>query len=187
MGLIHWLRQRMGREDAVLVRVPMDGIKGRLYASPMPFGPYDVRNQLLKRYREERIEFAIPLVTDAEMQKKLKRDLLDAYRDAGIEAIRFPIADLTSPQLDDVRALVARVAPYVRAGARMVVHCNAGVGRTGVVIACLLVDLLGLGGDAAVAHVKAAMATQMTDSQVRVVRKFAGQPADADADAAAAG
>jgi protein-tyrosine phosphatase len=173
MGLINWIRSKLGTQDVVFLRVPLEGIAGSLYVSPMPYGPYDKYNQLLKRYVQEKIEFAIPLVTDAEIARKAKRDVLDLYRKNGIEVIRFPIEDLTSPELQKVRELVKTVAPYLRAGAKVAVHCNAGVGRTAVIVACLVSKLLDLDGPEATRYITSLMHTQMTSSQKRVVEKFA--------------
>jgi protein-tyrosine phosphatase len=178
MSLIGWIRERLGLEDEVFLRVPLAGIDGELYASPMPYGPYDKFNQLMRRYKTMGIEFAVSLVTDEEIARKAKRDVLGLYAQAGIESIRFPIRDLTSPPVDDVRELVNRIGPYLRAGAKMVIHCNAGTGRTAVVIACLCADLLDLDGQAAIDYVQSLMATQITESQKRVVHTFADGPAE---------
>lgn len=178
MGFIHWLRKKLGTESEVFLRIDLDGVKGGLFVSPMPFGPYDTRNELLRRYRDEGIEFVVPLVTDEEIARKARRDVLGAYTRAGIQAIRFPIRDLTSPELDAVRELVRTVVPYIRAGARVAVHCNAGVGRTGVIVACLVSCLLGIGGREAIEYVQSRMATQLTDSQKRTVERFAESAGD---------
>ncbi len=178
MRLVGWIRERLGLEDEVFLRVPLAGIDGELYASPMPFGPYDKLNQLMRRYKNMDIEFAVSLVTDEEIARKAKRDVLALYAKAGIESIRFPIRDLTSPPVEDVRELVNRIGPYLRAGAKIVIHCNAGTGRTAVVIACLCADLLNLDGQGAIDYVQSLMATQITESQKRVVRTFADGSAD---------
>jgi protein-tyrosine phosphatase len=176
MGLIQWLRDRLGAEEAVLLDVPIGDIKGGLYVSPMPFGPYDTRNQLMKRYQREHIEFAVPLVTDEEIRAKAKRDLMDLYRQAGIEVIRFPIADLTSPELEKVRELVRQIAPRIKAGAKVAVHCNAGVGRSAVITACLMCALLEIPGSQAIARIQELMTTQLTSSQKRVVEQYQDNP-----------
>lgn len=181
MGLIAWIRHRFGLEDEVFLRVPLAGIDGELYASPMPFGPYDKLNQLMGRYKAKNIEFVVSLVTDEEIARKAKRDVLGHYAKAGIESIRFPIRDLTSPPVDDVRELVKRIGPYLRAGAKIVIHCNAGTGRTAVVIACLCAELLDLGGQEAIDYVQGLMATQITESQKRVVHTFADEQPQVEA------
>jgi protein-tyrosine phosphatase len=173
MGLLHWIRKSLGTEDEVFLPVPIESIRGRLFVSPMPHGPYDKYNQVLKRYREEGVEFAAVLVTEDEIRRKCKRDLRELYRKAGIEMVHLPIQDLTSPELEGVLGLVRHVGPYLRAGARVAVHCNAGTGRSAVVVACLRAALDGQSGLDAIAWVEGLMTTQMTTSQKRVVERFA--------------
>jgi protein-tyrosine phosphatase len=153
------------------VRIPLD-VKGQLYASPMPYGPYDRGNTLLKIYKQHRIEFVVVLVTDAELEKKAKRDLLAAYKKNNIQTIRFPIPDFTSPELHAFSKTVDQVTGYLRAGAHIAVHCNAGVGRTGIMAACILLDIEKISADQAIAHVRRHMQTHMTDEQIRLINRF---------------
>ena len=160
-----------GNKGSNCVRISL-GTKGRLYASPMPYGPYDRGNALLKIYKQHRIEFAVMLVTDAELEKKAKRDLLAVYRKNNIQPIRFPIADYTSPELHAFSKVVDQITGYLRAGAHIAVHCNAGVGRTGVMAACIVRDTEKLSADEAISHVRLHMQTHMTDEQIRLVNRF---------------
>lgn len=159
------------KQEKICERIPLE-VKGRLFVSPMPFGPYDPGNKLLKVYQQQRIEFAIMLVTDAELEKKAKRDLLTIYKKNNIQPIRFPIADYTSPELHTFSKTVDQVSGYLRAGARMAVHCNAGVGRTGVMTCCIVRDIMGSNAEEAIDYVKQFMQTNMTDEQKRLVDRF---------------
>lgn len=160
-----------GQKEKTCVRIPLD-VKGRLFVSPMPFGPYDPGNALLKTYQQLRIGFVVMLVTDAELAKKAKRDVLAIYKQNGIEPIRFPIADYTSPELHAFSKVVDKAAGYLRAGAHLAIHCNAGVGRTGVMACCIVRDLTGMGTPEAIAYVKQFMQTNMTDEQMRLAGRF---------------
>jgi len=159
------------KQEKTFVRLPLD-VKGRLYVSPMPYGPYDPGNALFKVYLRNRIEFVVALTTDVEMAKKAKRDLFGLYKKNNIELIRFPIADYTSPDLEDFSRVVDQATGYLRAGAHMAIHCNAGVGRTGVVTCAVVRDIMDIGGDEAIAYVKEYMQTNMTDEQRRLVNRF---------------
>jgi protein-tyrosine phosphatase len=160
-----------GDKEKTCVRIPLD-TKGRLFVSPMPFGPYDPGNKLLKIYRQNRIEFAVILVTDSEIEKKAKRDILKLYQQQGIEPIRFPIADYTSPELHAFSKVVDQVSGYLRAGASVAVHCNAGVGRTGVMACCIVRDFSGMTAGEAIDYVRQFMQTNMTEEQIRLVDRF---------------
>lgn len=160
-----------GKREKTCVRIPLE-VKGKLYVSPMPFGPYDPGNALLKIYQQNKITFAIMLVTDAELEKKAKRDLLAIYKQNHIQPIRFPIADYTSPELHAFSKTVDQVSGYLRAGAHMAVHCNAGVGRTGVMTCCIVRDITGKTPAEAIGYVRQFMQTNMTDEQMRLVERF---------------
>ena len=158
-------------KEKTCVRIPLEA-KGKLYVSPMPYGPYDPGNRLLKIYRQKQVEFVVMLVTDDEIRKKAKRDILAIYKQNHIEPIRFPIADYTSPELHTFSKVVDQVTGYLRAGAHVAVHCNAGVGRTGVMTSCIVRDFTKMDAVDSIDYVRQHMQTNMTDEQRRLIDRF---------------
>ena len=59
----------------------------------------------------------------------------------GIEYHHTPIKDFHAPTLEQIEEFVAVVARAREAGKKVAVHCRAGRGRTGTMIACYLVSL----------------------------------------------
>ena len=157
--------------EKTCVEIPL-GTKGKLYVSPMPYGPYDPGNALMKVYKQNRIQFVVMLVTDTEIAKKAKRNIFEIYKKNSIEPLRFPFADYTSPDLHQACKVVDKAAAYLRAGANVAVHCNAGVGRTGVMTCCIVRDVLKLPADEAIHFLKQHMQTNMTEEQIRLVGRF---------------
>lgn len=51
-----------------------------------------------------------------------------------------PIADRATPPIEAARRTVAEVRAALACGERVVVHCMAGIGRSGLFAACLLVS-----------------------------------------------
>jgi hypothetical protein len=62
-------------------------------------------------------------------------------REAGRDALhrRFPIADFGLPEISTMRAILDAIDGWIAAQRVVYVHCHAGIGRTGMVVACWLV------------------------------------------------
>lgn len=161
----------LGRQEQNFVRIPLDA-KGKLFVSPMPFGPYDRGNRLLKLYRKHHVEFAVVLVMDSELEQKARRNLLATYKKNNIQVIRLPVADYTSPDMHQLSKTVDNAAGYLRAGAHIAVHCCAGVGRSGVLACCIVRDIMKFEAVETIEYVRQYMHTNMTDEQIRLVTRF---------------
>jgi len=98
---------------------------------------------------------------------------LDALHEHGMALRHFAIRDLAPPSLDQAVRICRLVERAMRAGDGVAVHCRGGLGRTGTVLAAVLV-WLGDGAEEAIVKVRAArpMAIQ-TRAQADFVRGFA--------------
>jgi atypical dual specificity phosphatase len=68
----------------------------------------------------------------------------------GHDAVWFPIHDLNAPTLEGATPLLDDLVARIERGEHLLMHCAAGIGRTGTIAACILVRL-GMDIDAALA------------------------------------
>lgn len=117
-------------------------IVGTLYLSGMP-GKYDVFDRERDTIAEEEIDTVLCLVPLEEVEQH--SPIYAAAIKGGELPWRqwmFPIADSAAPQDRDAFMVQLRAgSDHLREGGRLLVHCTAGVGRTGLVAACLLMSL----------------------------------------------
>lgn len=134
--------------------------KPLLAAMARPAGPDD-----LAWLRRHGIEVLLSLT-----EERLRRDWID---DAGLLAYHEPLEDMEPPTQEQLEHCVSAI---VRANERkmgVAVHCGAGLGRTGVVLAAYFVAR-GLSADNAISRVRRLRPGSIeTDEQAATIELFA--------------
>lgn len=69
-----------------------------------------------------------------------RHDQLPAYETGSAARLSHPIADFGVPTVPGMRATLEAAAAALQTGGVIYLHCKAGIGRTGTVAACLLVE-----------------------------------------------
>jgi protein-tyrosine phosphatase len=92
----------------------------------------------VQAWRDAGVRLVVSLIEDWEVPRRAP-GLFDTLARAGLEAWRFPIVDFGVPADPAAFArLLQRVGGRLVGGAGVLVHCNAGLGRTAVVLASVL-------------------------------------------------
>lgn len=89
------------------------------------------------------------------------------------DTLHLPIDDMTPPEYEQIEQFVDFVDCHLGEGRAVGVHCLAGLGRTGTMIACYLVTR-GRGADEAIKEVRQARPGSIqTESQEQAIRRWA--------------
>ena len=129
-------------------------LKGKIYRSAMPFCVYDGKATLFTQFQRRQISVVLVLAGRVECLERSGVDLLSFYKERGLQVIHFPIHDFGVPQGAPLKAVLQRVIKLARDGHNIVIHCFAGVGRTGTVAACLAGEIFGDSGEEAIRRVR---------------------------------
>ena len=130
------------------------GQPGCIFRSPMPFGKYDPDGLVYEAYRDNDISMIVLLAEDHECKEKARRDLRALYTQDGFTVVHLPIADFGIPSASGLREALDATVREVQSGRHVVIHCSAGIGRTGLFTASLARVLLNLSGEQAIKWVR---------------------------------
>ena len=110
----------------------------RLAIVPCPVGGRHLA-AALHSLRAQGIETLVSLLTAEESRVLGLEDEGQLCRDAGIEYSGFPVTDHSIPDsMENFHTVVARLHRDLRAGKGVGAHCFAGIGRSCMLMACLL-------------------------------------------------
>ncbi len=122
---------------------------GKLAFGPIPRGPEDVRAVV-----GWGADLMVSLVTTADMARRDVSALPNWIKDAGLNWLHLPIEDYHAPDsaFDAAwrRGHGEKILDLLRSGGKVFVHCAGGLGRSGTIVARILIEA-GVSVDDAVA------------------------------------
>lgn len=127
---------------------------GKVLRCCMPFGIYDKERDTFQGLKSMSVNTIVLLASDEECIKKAERNLRDFYKAEGIDVIYLPIEDYYIPKADMLEAAFNKLLDRAMQGNNIAIHCSAGIGRTGMVAACLYKQVYECSGDEAIEWVR---------------------------------
>jgi atypical dual specificity phosphatase len=125
--------------------------------------PSDVED--LQWLRGQGIQLLISLTED-----RLRRDWID---DAGLLGLHVPMIDMEAPSIEQLDIAVSAIRRALDQQLGVAVHCEAGLGRTGVVLAAYFVDG-GLSAQNAISRVRRMRPGSIeTEDQLDIIEEYA--------------
>jgi atypical dual specificity phosphatase len=98
--------------------------------------------------------------------------------DSGLMAVSVPVADMDAPTERQLDLVLGTIRKANASGMGVAVHCAAGLGRTGTVLAAYFVAR-GLSPEEAIAKVRDLRPGSIeTAEQERAIERYAGRPAE---------
>jgi protein-tyrosine phosphatase len=155
-----------------LTELPL-GLAGRVFRSPMPYSTYDPDESLVEEYLQVGVENVVLLAENDEYRSRTGRDLKSIYLEMGMDVIHLPIPDFGVPEVKSLESAVEKTLQHISEGNNTVIHCYAGIGRTGTFAACLAKRVLGLSGDESIQWVRNFIPGAVeVQTQINLVRNF---------------
>ena len=145
-------------------------LPGRIFRSPMPFSVYDPRGESLVQFKRQKGSLIVLLAGEEECIQRTGQNLKSLYQKEGFQVIHLPIPDFDVPSKEDLEKAIRRTVEHAQAGENIVIHCHAGLGRTGLFVAYLAKRVLGLPSEEAIHWTKSYIPGALeTDGQARMV------------------
>jgi protein-tyrosine phosphatase len=156
---LHWVDQSPGRRLAILAR-PRGG---------------DWLGDEINSWREQGIQVVVSMLVRSEVDELGLAEEANLAAAAGMEFILLPVPDRgVPPTSKEFAAIVARLSGWMGRGKAVGIHCRAGIGRSAMLAAALLISD-GLSPAEAFDRVKTARGCPVPDTpeQRRWVEQFA--------------
>jgi protein-tyrosine phosphatase len=137
---------------------------GKLAVAARPRGGDWLEDELASWHQKGIDEVVSLLTSDEEESLDLKREA-NMVRQQGMKFVSFPIIDREVPgSQSELTSALEKLNSDLSSGKNVLIHCRQGVGRTGLVAACLLVTK-GWDPAKAVEHVSVSRGTAVPETK----------------------
>lgn len=128
-------------EQGLISQFKFDKYANQIYRSVMPNGCYDDENSVIGQWRSLNIDYVICLCPKSEFLRKAVKEQDDIYG-KHYKYINYPIQNYKCPNdFSDMKNLLQILHNLLENGKKILIHCSAGIGRTGLFLSCFLLHL----------------------------------------------
>ncbi|MEO1551920.1 MAG: tyrosine protein phosphatase [Pseudomonadota bacterium] len=157
------MNSRDGNAPLNVFAVPLEG-PGAMWMMPKPRA--DSLAKDMAQLRAMGVERVLSLLEPSEAEALGLSGQAKSAQAAGLIFQSFPIPDRGVPEAAAFFALMDVLRADLAAGARLLVHCHGGIGRSGLV-ACALAAPAGARAHEVIAHVSAARGLEVPETQAQ--------------------
>eukprot|EP01124_Arcella_intermedia_P030183 TRINITY_DN6542_c0_g1_i1.p1 TRINITY_DN6542_c0_g1~~TRINITY_DN6542_c0_g1_i1.p1 ORF type:complete len:266 (-),score=15.60 TRINITY_DN6542_c0_g1_i1:25-822(-) len=160
-------------EGPKVQKLPLNNLG--LYRGPMPHSGFDPTKTVFDELRQHGIRTIVPLCHEWECTKWAKREVFQDYRKEGYELLHYAIHDFNVPEdMPSWDRFLELIHSKLISGERIYVHCHAGIGRTGLLAACIAKKYCGMSSQEAIEWIRnevpGALQTQVQEKFVQDYR-----------------
>ncbi|WP_108812652.1 phosphatase domain-containing putative toxin [Sphingorhabdus sp. Alg231-15] len=138
---------------------------GSLFQMPKPSGEWLLDD--LKFYQSSGMDHIVSLLESEEAAELGLLREQEKCDQIGLQFTSFPIPDRKIPDLDSFKPAVTNLVTKLSQGQSLGIHCRAGIGRSGLLVCCILKSV-GLKTDEAIELASQARGLKIPDTQIQM-------------------
>ena len=112
----------------------------KLFLSSAPF--LESLPEVIEKLHDLDVHTIVVLLPKEDIFDIYEENLLDIYRKNNFDVLHYPIEDFDVPvDFDDHHLTIKKIIHKLQSNKNVLIHCTAGLGRTGLMAASLLITL----------------------------------------------
>lgn len=134
-------------KTGLITEIPFN-TPGKIFRTVTPGSVmFDPEDQVMHLLKQREVHWVIVLNMIEEHERFTGGSLLARYALEGIQTIYAGVPDFSAPQGGNWNANIQEAIHLLEQGENVAVHCHAGIGRTGIFLACMAQELFGMSPD----------------------------------------